>query len=83
MGFKKKTNNITNFDIAIVGGGPVGIAFACGFADTKIKVAIIDKLPKKTMENPMVDGREIIGDRPTLYKNRGACRSFCANQTWY
>ena len=54
MGFKKKTNNITNFDIVIVGGGPVGIAFACGFADTKIKVAIVDKLPKKTMENPML-----------------------------
>ena len=26
------------FDIVIVGGGPIGIAFACGFADTKIKV---------------------------------------------
>jgi len=47
------------FDIVIVGGGPIGIAFACGFADTKIKVAIIDKIPKSAMTHPKIDGREI------------------------
>ena len=47
------------FDIAIIGAGPAGIAFACGFAGTNIKVAIIDKLPKKIIANPKIDGREI------------------------
>ena len=53
----KKKN--TNFDIVVVGGGPIGIAFACGLAGTKIKIAIVDKLSKNSMSNPKVDGREI------------------------
>ena len=51
-------NNI-KFDILVVGAGPTGIAFACGFADTKLKIAIIDKLPRKIIANPKIDGREI------------------------
>ena len=47
------------FDIVIVGAGPVGLALACGFANTKLKVAIIDKLSKKILANPAIDGREI------------------------
>ena len=57
-----QTNKIKNnikFDIVIIGAGPVGIAFACSLSDTKLKVAIIDKLPKKIIENPKIDGREI------------------------
>ena len=55
---KKKSNNIT-FDIAIVGAGSTGIAFAAGFANTNVKVAIIDKLPNDLIVNPKKDGREI------------------------
>jgi len=47
------------FDITIVGAGPTGLAFACSFANTKLKVAVIDKLPKKILANPDIDGREI------------------------
>ena len=47
------------FDIAIIGAGPVGIAFACSFAKTNMKIAIIEKQPKKILENPKIDGREI------------------------
>ena len=47
-------------DVIIIGAGPVGIAFACSLSDTKLKVAIIDKLPKKIIENPKIDGREIV-----------------------
>ena len=47
------------FDIAIIGAGPVGIAFACGFADTNIKIIIIEKQTKKILENPEIDGREV------------------------
>ena len=53
-----KINN-TKFDIAIIGAGPAGIAFACGLGNLKIKVAIIDKFPKKIIANPKRDGREI------------------------
>ena len=49
----------TKFDIAVVGAGPAGVAFACGFAGTNIKVAIIDKLPREVIANPKIDGREI------------------------
>ena len=55
----KSQKGNTNFDIVIVGGGPIGIAFACGLANTKIKIAIVDKLSKKAMSNPKIDGREI------------------------
>ena len=54
----KNKKNI-RFDIAVVGAGPTGIAFACGFARTNIKVAIIDKLPIEIIANPKIDGREI------------------------
>ena len=37
MSFYSKEKNNSLFDIVIVGAGPTGIAFACGFADTKIK----------------------------------------------
>ena len=37
------------FDIAIIGAGPVGIAFACGFADTNMRVAIVEKQPKEIL----------------------------------
>ncbi len=56
---KKKENNLI-FDIVVVGAGPTGIAFACGFADTKIRVAIVDKLPRKLIANPKIDGREVV-----------------------
>lgn len=56
---KKKIKNNIKFDIIVVGAGPAGIAFACGFVGTNIKVAIIDKLPKEVIANPKIDGREI------------------------
>ena len=54
-----KIKNNIKFDIVVVGAGPAGIAFACGFAGTNIRVAIIDKLPRKVIANPKIDGREI------------------------
>ena len=56
---KKKIKNNIKFDIIVVGAGPAGIAFACGFVGTNIKVAIIDKLPREVIANPKIDGREI------------------------
>ena len=59
MTFNKKNGNNTIFDIVVIGAGPTGIAFACGLANTKIKIAIIDKLSKVSISNPKLDGREI------------------------
>ena len=59
MTFNKKNENNTIFDIVVVGAGPAGIAFACGFADTSIKIAIVDKLSKVFISSPKIDGREI------------------------
>ena len=59
MTFNKKRENNIIFDIVVVGAGPTGIAFACGFAETNIRVAIVDKLPRKIIANPKIDGREI------------------------
>ena len=47
------------FDIAIIGAGPIGIAFACAFANSNIKIIIVEKQIKKTLGNPKVDGREV------------------------
>ena len=51
--------NQTIFDIAIIGAGPVGIAFACGFAKSNMKIVLIEKQTKEKIENPRIDGREI------------------------
>ena len=47
------------FDIAVVGAGPIGIAFACGFADTNMRVVIVEKQAKKILEHPKIYGREV------------------------
>ena len=52
-------NKNVAFDIVIIGGGPVGMALACEFANTNIKVAIIEKQSKKKIMQPSEDGREI------------------------
>ena len=59
MSYIKKTENNVIFDIVVIGAGPTGIAFACGFAGTNIKIAVVDKLPRRVIENPKIDGREI------------------------
>ena len=56
---EKKTNNNIKFDILIIGAGPTGITLACEFANTNLKIAVIDKLNKKIISNPKADGREI------------------------
>ena len=47
MSRTSKFKNNIKFDIVIVGAGPTGLAFACGFANTKIKIAIVDQLSKR------------------------------------
>jgi len=57
---KINKNNISQiFDIVIIGAGPTGMAFASSFTDTKLKVAIVEKLAEKVIAKPKIDGREI------------------------
>lgn len=47
------------FDVAIVGGGPVGLAFARSLAGSGHRIALIDRQPLTALEQPAFDGREI------------------------
>ena len=48
-----------NFDVTIVGAGPVGLSFARALSDTSLNIAIIDRQTRKSLANPPEDGREI------------------------
>jgi 2-octaprenyl-6-methoxyphenol hydroxylase len=45
------------FDVAIIGAGPVGGALACALAVAGKRVALVDKAPLPPMEHPDFDGR--------------------------
>lgn len=46
-------------DIIIVGAGPSGLAFARYFHGTDIRITIVERADRHTLENPSYDGREI------------------------
>ena len=48
-----------DYDIIIIGAGPVGLSFARALAKTNCKIALIEKQPEKQIKNPSYDGREI------------------------
>jgi len=48
-----------NFDVTIVGAGPVGLSFARALSGTSLNIAIIDRQTSKSLANPPEDGREI------------------------
>lgn len=48
-----------DYDIVIIGGGPVGLSFACSMIKSKLKVLLVEKAPLSTIANPKLDGREI------------------------
>ena len=45
------------FDICVVGAGPVGATLACRLAASGARVAVIDRAPLPPMEHPDFDGR--------------------------
>jgi ubiquinone biosynthesis UbiH/UbiF/VisC/COQ6 family hydroxylase len=47
------------FDVAIVGGGPVGLAFAGSLAGTGLRVAVVEPQDHAALAAPAFDGREI------------------------
>lgn len=59
-----------NPDICIIGAGPVGAALACALGTHGLHVAIIDKSPLSSMEDPALDGRAYaISAGPQEYLN--------------
>lgn len=46
-------------DIVIVGGGPVGLAFARSLDGTGLNIAVIERQPLAALADPAPDGREI------------------------
>jgi len=50
---------VMDYDIVIIGGGPVGLSFACSMIKSKLKVLLVEKAPLVAIANPKVDGREI------------------------
>ncbi len=48
-----------NYDIAIIGAGPAGLSFACSLRDSGLNIVIIEKLSRKELADPPIDGRDI------------------------
>ena len=48
-----------NFDVVIVGAGPVGLSFAKALSNTSLNIAIIDRQTSASLATPSEDGREI------------------------
>ncbi|WP_448663775.1 5-demethoxyubiquinol-8 5-hydroxylase UbiM [Sphingomonas sp. CJ20] len=46
-------------DVAIVGAGPAGLAFARSLAGTGLDVVLLERMPMAALANPAFDGREI------------------------
>jgi ubiquinone biosynthesis UbiH/UbiF/VisC/COQ6 family hydroxylase len=47
------------FDVAIMGGGPAGLAFARSLSGTGLSVAVLERQPEAALAEPGFDGREI------------------------
>lgn len=48
-----------DFDIIIVGGGPAGLSFAASLANSRLRVAVLERQSAKQLAEPLYDGREI------------------------
>ncbi|QJU60137.1 5-demethoxyubiquinol-8 5-hydroxylase UbiM [Sphingomonas sp. AP4-R1] len=48
-----------SFDVIVVGGGPVGLAFARSLAGKGLRLALVERQPLTALAEPASDGREI------------------------
>ncbi len=50
---------MTETDIAVIGAGPAGLAFARELAGSGLSVTLVERSPKAALADPAFDGREI------------------------
>jgi ubiquinone biosynthesis UbiH/UbiF/VisC/COQ6 family hydroxylase len=62
---------MTNFDVIIIGAGPVGLAFATTLARSRLNVALVERQPRAAIEDPAFDGREIALTHDSVRTLRG------------
>jgi ubiquinone biosynthesis UbiH/UbiF/VisC/COQ6 family hydroxylase len=48
-----------NYDITIIGAGPVGLSLAKALADMRLRVALVERQAEADLADPAFDGREI------------------------
>ncbi|MCX7058711.1 MAG: FAD-dependent monooxygenase, partial [Proteobacteria bacterium] len=53
------TAETLDFDLIIVGAGPVGLCFARALSGTRLRIALVERLPEAALAAPAYDGREI------------------------
>lgn len=51
--------SVDRFDVIVVGAGPVGLSFAASLAQSRRKVAVVERQSLESLANPAFDGREI------------------------
>ena len=52
-------DELTTYDIVIVGAGPAGLCFAASLESSGLRIAIVEKLDDAHLADPAYDGREI------------------------
>lgn len=50
---------MTRCDIAVIGAGPAGLAFAAALAGSGLSVTLVERSPEAALADPAFDGREI------------------------
>ena len=48
-----------NYDVSIIGSGPVGLCLAKALSSLELRICIIDQQNQSSLETPMDDGREV------------------------
>lgn len=75
---------MSQHDIAIIGAGPAGLAFARSLSGSGLTVALVERQPGAALADPASDGREIALTQRSIATLRalGAWDLFPADEVW-
>lgn len=65
-----KEDDMSEYDLIIVGAGPAGLSLAARLAEAPLRIALIDKTPAPALADPAYDGREIALTRASIKRLR-------------